>query len=173
MKKSEFDSLFNLSTEKYNKSRINLLLVIALTAINLILVFAESGTMMLFSATIPYFLFILGYMTPFKIFLVVSFAILAIYLVCWIFSKKHFGFMIAALVMFVIDTLFLAYLYISSQDVSGILDALIHVWVIYYLVTGVIHGIKLNKLKKEIVEDDVIEVEGSEFSDIEKSENQE
>jgi hypothetical protein len=81
--------------------------------------------------------------------------------------------MIAALVMFVIDTLFLGYLYISSQDISGILDALIHIWVIYYLITGVIHGIKLNKLKKEIVEDDVIEVEGSEFSDIEKSENQE
>ena len=55
----------NLSTreqlqQKFNTSRMNLLLMMVLTVVNVVLFFTGSDSMMLFSASIPYFAVILG-----------------------------------------------------------------------------------------------------------------
>ncbi len=84
--------------------------------------------------------------------IVIAVFILAIYLVCWIFSKKHYGWMIAALVLFIIDTAIMGVTYVFAGDTSGILDAVIHIWVLYYLIIGVKYGIKLKKLPAEDLE---------------------
>lgn len=140
-----------LAEEKLKIARSNLLLVIALTLINIILSLTGSDSMMLFSATIPYFLAILATAIPgfLAIGLGSAAVILLLYLLCWIFSKKHYGWMVVALVLFLLDTVFLAWIYITAGDFSGILDAAIHVWVFYYLIIGVKYGHQLKTLPAE------------------------
>ena len=148
----------NALQQKYNASRANLLLMLAFTVVNIVLFFLDSATMFLFSATVPYVFTMFGYMlsaeTADNLFVIIGIAVAAViivvYLLCWIFSKKRYGWMIAALVLFVIDTLFMAWFYIIAGEASGAMDALIHIWVLYYLITGVISGYKLKKMPEAV-----------------------
>lgn len=137
---------------KIASARGNLLLMVILTAVNLIILATGSDTMLLFSATIPYLSLMMGLVMEIPAFLGVTIAfavvILLAYLLCWWMSKKHYGWMIAALVMFAVDTLCMAMLYIELSDFSGIMDVAIHAWVIYYLVIGVKYGRQLKTLPK-------------------------
>ncbi len=139
--------------KKVAASRSNLLLMIVLTAVNVALFAIGSQTMLLFSATVPYFAAVIGIGTEIGALAAagVIFAILliGIYLLCWIFSKKHYGFMIAALVLFSIDTVIMALIYIGTGDFSGIIDVLVHAWVMYYLIIGVKYGYQLKHLTPE------------------------
>lgn len=133
--------------KKYDSARSNLLLAIVLTVVNIVLFFANSGTMLLFSVSVPYYAVIFAYL--FEIAPIgIAFAaiILVIYFLCWLLSKKRNGWLIAALVLFAIDTLGMAGLYLLAEDASGLMDGLIHIWVLYYLVAGVSAGVKLKKL---------------------------
>lgn len=150
--------------KKYNVARGNLLLMVGLTAINVILAAVGSEYMMLFSATVPYFTAILGTITEFGLPLVgcviSALVMIAVYFICWIFSKKHYGWMITALVLFSLDTLVLVLLYLLAMEVSGIVDAAIHIWVLYYLIIGVSNGAKLKVLPEdEITNAEEIEVD--------------
>lgn len=146
--KNSNPSQIAVSRQKYSAARSNLLLMLALTAVNLILLAAQTETMLLFSATVPYYAVAFGMVLESSSILYIGIAIAAViillYLLCWILSKKHFGWMVVALILFVIDTLCMVLLYVAAEDFSGVIDALIHIWVLYYLVTGVTHGIKLN-----------------------------
>lgn len=139
--------------QKYKNSRSNLLLVVILTVLNLVLFFTGSETMMLFSASIPYYAVVFGAVLQIDELAIAGLCIAAVvivlYFLCWLLSKKHYGWLIVALVMFVLDTLTMAGLYLWVQDFSGILDALIHVWILYYLIVGVINGRKLKLLPPE------------------------
>ena len=59
-------------------------------------------------------------------------------------SKHHYGWMIAALVIFSIDTVAWAGICILVGDISGI-----YVLVLYYLIVGVINGHRLKQLSSE------------------------
>ena len=136
--------------KKLNSARYNLLLMIILTLVNLILFFAGRDAMLLFSATIPYVAVVFGdWIAPsgmaIAIFILAG-LLIAVYFLCWLLSKKDPAWMIVALVLFVIDTAVMVYLKVALGDFSGILDLLIHIWVLYYLVIGVIGGVKLKKL---------------------------
>ena len=148
----------------YDRSRANLLLVLIFTVINLFSVtFANSY--FLFSATLPAifpavttmmaadeeYLASIG-MTPetatllIIIGLVIGLVLSVPYLLCWIFSKKRVGWMVAALVFFSIDCLLL----LISFDLTMILDILMHGVVMYYLITGVINGFKLKDMPEDM-----------------------
>lgn len=139
--------------EKVNSSRKNLLLMIILTLVNLVLLALDSNTMMLFSATVPYYSVAIamasGVQSVFMITMIFSAIIMILYFLCWKFSQKHYGWMIAALVLFTIDTLCLIALYIILGEISGILDFIIHIEVIYYIIIGIKYGHRLNQLKKQ------------------------
>lgn len=142
--------------QKYNSSRMNLLLMVILTVVNIVLFFTGAETMMLFSATIPYYAVAFGYYFPPSglatgLFVLAGILVLA-YFLCWLLSKKNYVWMIVALVLFVVDTVALAALYIWTKDFSGILDALIHIWVLYYLIVGVSSGAKMRNLPEEVEE---------------------
>lgn len=131
---------------RYNSARSNLLMVIIFTFLNIVLTTANSGFYMLFSASIPYFiasegvyLYSEGYSLQLMLSLVIiGIALLVPYLVFWIFSKKHRGWMIAALVYFSLDLIFLLYFF----NISMLLDILFHAWVLYFLIIGVATGKK-------------------------------
>lgn len=146
-----------LCENKYKSARSNLLAVVLLSVVNLILLYTGSMTMMLFSASIPYYAAAFGYYSFFQPFMIAGAVIAAVfivlYLLCWFFSKKHYGWMIAALVLFGVDTLFLAYLYIAVfKDISGMMDALFHVLVLYFLIIGVANGKKLSEMPEQVSE---------------------
>lgn len=141
---------------RYNVARGNLLLVFIFTAVNIILGAVQSGTYLLFSASIPYFFLVncvdIAYhgeewgLPPVEnpaalvvIFTVVAIVLALPYLLCWIFSKKHYGWMIAALVLFSLDTIILVTCFL---DISFLLDYLFHAYVLYFLIMGVRNGIK-------------------------------
>lgn len=130
-------------------ARVNLLLVVILTAINIIMYASGSDNMFLFSATIPYSIAEAGMLTETVQISVIGIVFALLYLVCWGMSKRHYGWMIAALVIFSIDTVAWAGICILVGDISGIFDFLIHVLVLYYLIVGVINGHRLKQLSSE------------------------
>ena len=155
---------------KYSAARSNLLILIAFTAINLIMLATNSGTYFLFSASIPYIIvdlsmffcgmypeeFYAGELegmiftdkTFFIVMMVIAIIILALYFVCWFFSKKNkVGFLTFALIMFSLDTLVMLGYYGFSG--ASIIDILFHGWVIVILAMGIHAHYKLKKLPAE------------------------
>lgn len=135
--------------------RYSLLLILIFTVVNLVLLLVDSDRYFLFSASVPYYFTAFGIgmdsalsggIGTFTITaLVISLLILAVYLLCWILSKKRTGWLTAALVLFCVDTvglLFLSYIF----ETSNLLDFLLHAWAIYSLANGVYCAGKLKKL---------------------------
>ena len=146
--------------QRYNSARMNLLLVVAFTVINIIMVITNSDSYFLFSTAIPSFFVTMGMMLTgrleyfpideanrlndsfFVTMLVIAGVITLLYLLCWLFSKNFkMGWLVCALVLFVIDTVGMFFIYEISES---ILDIVFHAWVIISLVQGII---ALNKLK--------------------------
>ena len=150
-----------LALGRYRSARVDLLIVIIFTVLNIALLFGQADTMMLFSATVPYVAVVIGYAANIEAggglewfvtgSLIFAFVILAMYLVCWFFSKRRNGWLIAALVLFGLDTVATVLLYMGNLG-KGIMDILIHGIVIYYLVMGVKAGKQLKTLPEDVVE---------------------
>lgn len=163
----------DLLQNKFNGARSNLLLVVIFTAINLILLVTNSNTYFLFSAAIPYCIgvtamdlcgkypvefyeeFVPGYDPAnfygngvFAVLLAIAVTVIALYLICWFFSKKpRVGFLIFALVLFALDTVGMFVLMTISVDM--VLDYVFHAWVIISLISGISAYFKLKKLPVE------------------------
>lgn len=137
---------------KYKRSRANLLLVIIASLVNLFTI-ALNRSYFYFSAAMPSLLLDISVQeNPEVVFadllipIVVGIILTVPYLLCWIFSKKRVGWMVAALVFFSLDCLLLVTMYDLT---SAIIDILFHAWVMFYLITGVINGFKLKKMPEE------------------------
>ncbi len=154
--------------QKFIAARSNLLLAMIFTVINMVLLISQSYMYFLFSASIPYLLIDLGmflcglYPAEFYgdlgfetfdisvlvVLTVVALLIVAVYLLCWILSKKHkIGWLVCALVMFVLDTV--AMFLFTTVTVSSLLDIFFHFWVIYHLSMGIYACVKLQDLPPE------------------------
>lgn len=150
----------------FRNSRLNLLLLVAFTLVNIVFVITKSDLYFLFSATVPYFLAVYGLFWTghlpdevpegqkieflpdsfLVVMLVIAAAILLLYLLFFFLSKKHFGFLIAALAFFAIDCAYMIYtLFSAGFEASNLIDLAFHGWVLYYLISGVIAGVKLRK----------------------------
>ncbi len=139
---------------KYNRSRANLLLVTIISVVNLFTL-ALNGSYFLFSATIPAIPVELTMpmseeevvvFADFIVPIIIGIILTVPYLLCFFFSKKRVGWMVAALVFFSLDCLALFALYDLT---SVIIDILFHAWVMFYLITGVIHGFKLKSMPED------------------------
>lgn len=159
---------------KYTNARHDILLLVIFTVINCALLLLNANTYFLFSAFIPYSLVDDGmfwtgkypaeYYEDFDglqfendsylvIMCVLAVICLAVYVLCWLFSKKKVGWMIATLVFIVIDTL--ALLFFVGFAVDWLIDYLFHAYIIYCLVRGIIAH---NKLKYLPEDDELLEV---------------
>lgn len=147
--------------KKYEQSRGNLLLIIIFTVINIALLFSQSGTIFLFSITVPYWAAAFAYYLELTNLYIVAGVVLALYLIFWIFSKKHYGWFIPALVLFILDTIYLGYVSIDMAESSNIIDILVHIWVLYYLGAGIYFGYKIKHLPADetVAEDAVAETD--------------
>ena len=153
--------------KKYSSSVSNILLVLAFTLLNIILLFTNSYTYFLFSAYVPYAITDLAMYVcgryPAEVYgeeyanmlfygdgifvgaVIIAAVILALYLFSWIFARKgKVGWLVFALVFFSLD--FLAYLSLNGFSAEGIVDIIFHVWVIVSLAMGIKAHADLKKL---------------------------
>ena len=137
---------------KFRNARLSLLLIVVFSAVNIFSV-VLLDTYFLFSAYIPQILASIGAMLYFDTGIVAIYFIFAViglltvvpYLLCWIFSKKKQGWMIAALVMFSLDSVLFLIDFVSllmQGDFSYIIDLAIRVWALVSLIFGVKYGLK-------------------------------
>lgn len=170
-----------LLTNKYSAARLNLLLFIIFSAVNIILLAVGANTYFLFSASIPYIIvktgmFACGLLPPeyygesfaemhfsdksfFAVSIVIAFLVLGIYLLCWIFSRKNnVRCLSIGLVLVVFDTIML----ILNSGLGAIVDLLFHIWIIVIIAMGISAHNKLRRLPKE---EEIIEGEFSEVYD--------
>ena len=150
---------------KYSSARYNLLIVAIFTLINVITVSFGGDSYFLVSAAVPYYIAFIGALmtgrlpavyyedSGFTEFLeptflvicaVIAVVLVALYLVFWFFSKKKPGMLIASLVFFALDTVFMLVIYGIAIDM--IIDLLFHAWVIISLASGVRAYYKLKAL---------------------------
>lgn len=143
--------------QKYKSSRMNLLLVVVFTAVNIGLLVTNADSYFLFSAFVPYFIASMGMLlcgrfpeeyypdlsgmtffddSVFVVLLVISIVLTLLYLLAWFMSKNNrVGWLIFALVFFGVDTL--GMLLINGISFEAAIDILFHVWVIYDLSVGI------------------------------------
>ncbi len=136
--------------------RYSLLLILIFTTVNLVLLLLDTNRYFLFSASIPYFLTVLGMVIDYNLggttctytALVISAVILVVYLVCWFQGKNHTGWLITALALFVVDTLGLLYcvFILIGEPAAFIMDYLFHGWAVYELIQAVRCAGKLKML---------------------------
>lgn len=128
---------------KYNNSRQSILLLFIFSVINIFSI-SMLGTYFLFSAYLPQVLISLAYLDPSLTPVMVILSILYIlpYLLCYIFSKKKAGWMIAALVLFSVDSLFFLIdlpAYLAAGEVSFLIDLFFRIYVLASLIIGVVN----------------------------------
>ncbi len=141
-----------IAENKVRTARANLIVVIAFTVLNILMAAFQAEYYLLFSAQMPLFFVGIGIGTENTTALIVCtvLAILSVvpYFLCWLFSKKHYGWMIGALCYFAVDCLFLLLFF----DISLIVDILFHAWIVYYLIIGIKYGRILHEQKEESFE---------------------
>lgn len=158
---------------RYNGARTNLILAVAFTVINIILLFIDNSYF-LFSIYVPYFIASIGMVITGKmpqefyaegweeteflgtgalvVMLVIAAVILVLYLLSWLLSKKNkVGWLIFALVLFSIDTIAMLFL---QGITESIIDIVFHIWVIVSLSSG----IRAHKKLKNLPEEEIAEI---------------
>lgn len=173
---------------KYLSSRGNILLVVLFTLVNIIIAVTGGDTYFLFSASIPYYIAFFAALWCGKmpaeyyegtgltevdfwpssaliVAAVIAVIIIALYFLFWLFSKKKVGWLIAALVFFSLDTVFMFAIFGFSTNM--LFDIVFHAWVIISFAIGINAHCRLKKLPNEPITELVTEPssENTEFND--------
>ena len=133
----------NDPAKRYKSARGNLLAMVVLTAVNIGLSVAGSGSGFLFRAFLPELAIdFFGDIAPWAGFAVAA-LLLGLYALCWALSGKQPVWMTAALVLFAVDTavalLFFAAICLAGEfEFGALLEIAFQAWVLYYLITGVL-----------------------------------
>ncbi len=78
--------------------------------------------------------------------IVISVIIFVLYLLCWFFSKNHYGWMIVSAVLFSFDCLsFLLLFWLFGFDASALIDIAFHVYILCTMIACAVSGFKASK----------------------------
>lgn len=135
---------------KYNKQgRAALMTLWIASLVNIMLIFTAE-IYFVFSSYAVTTLTLLGwasYGTGIEAFFIFfALIIVAMYFICWLLSKKHYGWMIAALVLFSLDTAFLLFDFVlglafgDEEVLYLIIDVVFHALILINIIKGVILG---------------------------------
>lgn len=161
------------SDMKYKQAKGSLLAIILFSLVNLFaLTFTDSY--FLFSA---YFTQLFGYMAWAAaeeaamglafVFIFIGALTLVPYLLCFIFAKKRYGWLIAALVMFSLDTLLLLIDSIgafAAGDMSYLLDIIFHAYALFALGSAIAAGKQAKKINEEVAATEAVTEESAELT---------
>lgn len=141
-------------------SSMNILLMIALTLVNIIMIIANANTTFFFSAAVPMYLVLLFSelcgMRPAEFYeefypdwqasdflpsglfwgvVAVAVVLVAVYFALWFFSRKKKVFSIILMVVFALDTIgLLGFSLLYGFGMTTLIDIAFHAWVFYYLI---------------------------------------
>lgn len=140
-----------------NLARSNLIAMTLLTVVNIAAYFFGGDFGFPFSAFFPYAAVIFGDIfatelaDPMIFYWGIALAsiVLILFTVGYFLSKKRHGWLIVVTVLYVLDLIFMTYIYYPDFDFSALLDYAFHFWVLYYLVMGVIAARKIKNLPEE------------------------
>ncbi len=154
------DSLIKKQIINFEKARKNLLLLILCTSINLLLAIFRANFYLLFSATVPLFVFSIfqeiaenmqssGILTTGT---VVAAIIVFIYFLFWALSKRNRIFILFTLILFSFDCLLFVFLsLLDGFNISYVLDIVFHILILYYLIIGVVAWAKLRGIRPDYI----------------------
>lgn len=139
---------------QYASARANLGAVVLLSLVNVVLMVLDAGVSFLFSAVMPQVAINYGWYLDAWLggstYAIIAYAISALWIgafaLCYYLSKKHPGCMTAALVLFCLDCLVLVYWIYLGFMMEDVLDIVFHVWILYYLIRGVVAARKRKTL---------------------------
>lgn len=139
---------------QYASARANLGAVVLLSLVNVGLMVLDAGVSFLFSAVLPQVAINYGWYLDAWLggstYTIIAYAISALWIgafaLCYYLSKKHPGCMTAALVLFCLDCLVLVYWIYLGFMMEDVLDIVFHVWILYYLIRGVVAARKCKTL---------------------------
>ena len=146
--------------QQVNIGRQTLLGVIVMTLINLGMLLGNGDTYLIFSASVPYYMTLLGKMLDnlrngkyTLTGLVIAVAILLVYFVLWLLSQKRGGILWAAVVALCIDlaALILFSHLLTGSLLSSVVDILFHLVAIYQIGKGAANWKKLKDLPPDMV----------------------
>lgn len=155
--------------KKVSSARHSLLLVLIFTVINLVILLADGNSYFLFSASVPYYLTAFGMgmdmgmgTEGIGVFtttaLVISAVILAVYLICWLMTKKKPAWYLVSAILFAIDTVALVLIALGFEMMAdSIMDLVFHAWVIVELFQAVSANKKLKNMPPEPIVDEAAE----------------
>ena len=140
---------------KYTSSRIFVLLIAVCSIIDLVQAGLGNGSV-IFSSYLSRWIFEVGLglsATPVRV-LVCALGVVSIapYVLCWLLSGKHVGWMIGALALFAVDTvpyLIFAVPRAAAGDYTALLNMAIRAVAFVYIGLGIKHGLDLAKEKKK------------------------
>lgn len=135
-------------------ARKNLLVMVLLTIITMILSSLFSGFPVALSAFVPQFALKVGILFheegSVDWYLIASIAyaacLLLSYYACAVLAKKHASWLIPALALFAFDAYMLVMFVRNDFNVASIVNLIFHLWVLYYLVLGIIGYYKLRQM---------------------------
>ena len=136
-------SMGNSPDRVYRNARYAIILLVALTAVNIFLRIVNIDRYFVSSVFLSYFMVsFFGGMGKIALGTVIAVLILVPYLLAYFLSKKKPVWMVVALVLFALDTLFVIFMMfllkrIGASPLSMILDLLLHGLVIFELSMGV------------------------------------
>jgi len=142
---------------RFKVARGNLALAFALTAVNIFLLAFDAGWHLFFSAFVPQaIMYFFIYAGVIGVGLVVALLAAGTYFVCWLLSKRWRVFMLVALILFSIDSLIFFILALGMFAGGGftfgdIIQAVIQIWILYYLIIGTIAWARLRKVSADDV----------------------
>lgn len=143
-------------------SRNNLLLMTILTVINIAAYWFNTSFILPYSAFLPYT--IIDFATFFTaesqdstlliMGVIISALLILLYFLGYFLSKHKPKWLVFMLSMYIFDTVAMIFIFTSVFYFSPIMiiDVLFHVWVLYYLVSGVLANRKLQTLSDEVLE---------------------
>ena len=128
----------------FNKARRNLLAVVAFTAINLLLIAFEMNLSFLFSAFVPQVLQVIIHDINAIAGLIVGLIAMSVYGLCYALSKWWRGFILVALIFFLIDAvLMLGFMFLTGSFGDFFFNVIFHAWILYSLFAGTAAWAKL------------------------------
>jgi hypothetical protein len=146
---------------KVKNGRSSFLTMIALTAVNIVLILINADVSFPFSASLPQFFVMFGQglftesnaTMGYSISIFISLLTVGVYLLLFYLSAKHIGAMIAAIVLFLIDTFLLAVIafYLNALS-SFVIDFIFHAWVIWSMGSMLAAKRRLDALVRSSVE---------------------
>lgn len=134
--------------EVYQIARSNLLALMILTAINVAMALLGQDTYFLFTNYLAYvpavyaavFHVVSGDGIYLAMGIILPLLVLVPYFLCWLLSKKRRGWMITAMLLFILDTGILTGSLVSDFSAARLPDLFFHILILFYLIRAVRWG---------------------------------